>query len=101
VAASLNPEVFEVEVYSFDTRAYKIPKINNSYRILGGGGTDFNCIEKSVEQDNPDVVFVVTDGFASSFVPKDKKKYFWFLVEGGSEAAIRGAGKIHRLSQFE
>lgn len=101
VAASLNPKVFEVSVYSFDTVVRPVQKIRNSYKVWGGGGTSFDCIGKKVEETNPDVVFVVTDGFAGSFSPADSKKYFWFLTEPGSQAALKQAGTIHRLSHFE
>jgi len=100
-AASLNEKVFEVDVYSFDTRVLKVDKIDGKYKVRGGGGTCFNCIEREVNKINPDIVFVVTDGFASSIEPKDKKKYFWFLTEDGTETAIRNAGKRYRLSQYE
>lgn len=100
-AESLNPKVFEVDAYTFDTSVHKINKLNGRYSVTGGGGTCFKCIGKKVEETNPDIVFVVTDGFAGSFIPKDRKKFFWFLTEDGSENAIRGAGKIYRLSQYE
>lgn len=100
-AASLNDKIFEVEVYSFDTVVHKIEKIDGKYKVTGGGGTDFDCIGQKVEETNPDIVFVLTDGYAGDFIPKVPKKYFWFLTECGSEAAIRRAGKIHKLSQYE
>ena len=100
-AGSLNAEIFEVCVYSFDTRVLKVEKVNQKYRVYGGGGTNFECIGAKVEETNPDIVFILTDGFASSFHPKNKNKYFWFLTENGSQSAIKSAGTINRLSQFE
>jgi predicted metal-dependent peptidase len=100
-AGSLNEKIFEVDLYSFDTKVHKITKKDDKYIVVGGGGTCFNCIGKKVEETNPDIVFVITDGYANAFIPKDRQKYFWFLVEDGSKTAIANAGKIHRLSQYE
>ncbi len=100
-ASALNEKVFDISVYAFDTQVTPVKKINNKYKVRGGGGTCFACIEKKVLETNPDVVFVLTDGYAANFVPKDRKKYFWFLVDGGTRNFIKGAGSIYRLSQFE
>lgn len=100
-AGSLNPKVFDISVYSFDTRVSEVQQVNKRYRVRGGGGTCFNCIGKKVEETKPDVVFVVTDGYAPNFCPQDKRKYFWFLVDGGTRNFIKSAGTIYRLSQFE
>lgn len=99
VLNSLDEEKFEVSAFSFDTNAFPLDVKNG--RILGGGGTSFSCIDKKVLEINPDVVFVLTDGYAPKFIPKDPKKYFWFLTECGSSVSIAGAGRVERLSQFE
>jgi predicted metal-dependent peptidase len=101
VAGSLDLKVFDVDVFSFDTGVHKIEINDGKYRVTGGGGTCFNCIGKKVDEINPDLVFVVTDGEANTFAPVNKKKYFWFLTENGTEVSIRNAGKRFRLSQFE
>lgn len=105
VAAGLNADVFDINVFSFDTKVRTVVKTNDEYKISYGGGTDFSCILKHVEEteDPPDIIMVLTDGFARevSLPAKEKKKWNWFLIPKGTDGPIRNAGRTYKLSQFE
>lgn len=103
VANSLDESIFDARIFTFDTRVYEVFKVDGKYRISGGGGTDFRCIQAFVEESEqkPDLVMVLTDGEACPVYPKNPKLYHWFLTEDGTTQSLKRAGKIYRLSQFE
>lgn len=102
VISGINEKDFEISVFSFDTKISKVEKVNGEYIIRGGGGTSFKPIIKKINEDLPDVVFVLTDGQASMVGDHPmKKKTFWFLTENGSKKPIEKAGSVYKLSNYE
>jgi hypothetical protein len=71
----------ELEMYTFDTQVYDIE--DGTYR--GGGGTDFQCIIDHVEalEEEPDVVIILTDGYAPEVCPPWSDKIIWLITPGG------------------
>jgi len=100
VAAGLNEKVFEVDIYCFDTRVHKVERTKDGFKIVGGGGTAFGPVIRKIEEEDPDIVFILTDGEAGAVENKLKRKTHWFLTENGRANAISGAGSVWRLSQF-
>ena len=54
--------------------------------LLGGGGTDFECVNQYVNnmEEPPEGVLMYTDGFASSIYPEDPDKWFWLITPDGT-----------------
>jgi len=79
-AASLPPKFFDVRVFCFDTKIYEIDI--RKQEVLGGGGTSFDIIEEYIRKqpDNPDCVFVTTDGYGNDVFPAEPKKWHVFLT---------------------
>lgn len=103
-AKSLDPNVFDVKYFFFDTKVY--PANIKSSRVLGGGGTSFQAISRfiySKNQNNP-YVWVLTDGFGDDpKIPENQlKKWNWFLSEkNGNTNFIDKKSKIYYLQDFE
>lgn len=62
---------FSLTIASFDTKVYNAKTFTNEneneindYKVLGGGGTDFNCIFSYLKEKNiqPKVLIIFTDG---------------------------------------
>jgi hypothetical protein len=103
VAASLDQSLFEVHLFSFDTRVYEIKKIGDKFAIFGGGGTSFSAVKNHAESfpEKVDIIIVLTDGYSCMIDPKNKKIWNWLLCEGGSAAELGNFNNIHKLSQYE
>ncbi len=55
--------------------------------LQGGGGTSFEAITDYIENeldDDPDMIIVVTDGYAPHISPPNPEKWVWLITEGGS-----------------
>lgn len=102
-ANSLNEKVFEVRVFTFDTRVYEVNKQNGNYVIRGGGSTAFGPVVRHAQSAprHPDVCFVLTDGIAESVTTKKPRQWHWLITPNGSTRSLIGAGKTWPLSQFE
>lgn len=70
------------EFYDFDVHVAKVGE-----QMRDGGGTNFSCIERFVEDydDDVDFVLVITDGYAPQIQPKNSQKWIWLIVPGGDE----------------
>jgi len=103
VSASLDEKLFEVKLFSFDTKVYEVEKQNNLYRLYGGGGTSFEVVVNHLQsqEEKADIVIVLTDGFGEQVFPKNKKIWNWLLTECGTASSLDRAGNIYRLSQYE
>jgi hypothetical protein len=68
--------------FTFDTDVYEIKPGEG---IRGGGGTDFGCIDKFVSEQEamPDLVIVLTDGFAPPINPMWGHLAIWLITMGG------------------
>ncbi len=113
-ALSLDPEVFEVSLYSFDVCVHEIDP--NERKLLGGGGTCFQCIVNQVEMllktwtsEQHPYVFVLTDGYAGTPCPSDwyltqwpKHPAFWnwFITEDGSPNNVLPCSKVNYLANY-
>lgn len=71
-----------VRWFTFDTEVYEIKP---GEAIRGGGGTDFRCIDKYVTEQEamPDLVIVLTDGFAPPITPSWGDISIWLITLGG------------------
>jgi predicted metal-dependent peptidase len=74
----------DARYYNFDTDIYDVV-LGESFR--GGGGTSFRIIEDhlAAQNDAPDLVLVITDGYAENFLPRDADKFVWLITPGGDE----------------
>jgi len=86
-----------VEVVSFDTAVY--PLDPSDRRVRGGGGTSFQVVEDytAALAPYPDGVVVMTDGEAERPSVRQPERWLWLLTEHGSDASIRGIGRIVRV----
>jgi len=68
------------------------PFLPDNFKLKGGGGTDFIPVFKLISQDNqePEVLLFLTDGFGSA--PKHSPNYpvIWGVIEGGVQPAPWG-----------
>jgi len=63
---------FKIKVACFDTEVYNMQEFTsenldtiNEYEMIGGGGTDFNCIFEYLKEEGivPERLIVFTDGY--------------------------------------
>lgn len=102
-AKSLDPEIFDVKYYFFDTKIHPVDLTKNS--IIGGGGTSFRIISNFIylnKKQSP-YVWVLTDGYGDKLnIPQNQtKKWSWFLTENSSKEYIPNGCKIYDLQNFE
>jgi len=105
-AASIPEETFETDFFIFDTCIASVDlqtKDANVHMTIGNGGTSFLPLTKYVDsmEKAPDLVFVLTDGYASRVKVSNPNIWNWFITKGGSISAIRGQGKNYKMSSFE
>jgi hypothetical protein len=105
-AESLPKRKFDVRMHCFDTQVYETSL--ETKELKGFGGTSFSCIEEYIQQamqsedeNYPEAVFVLTDGYGDSVSPQDSNKWFWFLTEDGSESYIPEESHKFLLKDFE
>lgn len=101
-AKSLPPERFNIRLFCFDTEVRETTL--ESGKIYGGGGTSFDIIENAVLQHSqnkyPQAVFIITDGMGSSVVPKEPKKWYWFLSDDYRDY-VPNDSHVFMLNDFE
>lgn len=85
--------------YVFDTDYIKIKKGDS---MKSGGGTDFNVIQNvlSKYKKYPDLVFVLTDGYAEPIVPKYPERWHVFITSGGRENSFIGVKNKYKYEDF-
>lgn len=95
---------FEVELYCFDTKVYKV----ENGELKGFGGTSFQVIEsyiqKKIKERNikyPDSVWIITDGYGDTVEPELPEKWHWFLTEGYSDSYIPKQSNKYLLADYE
>jgi predicted metal-dependent peptidase len=101
-AKSLDPEIFDVRYFFFDTQIY--PTTLKNPQVMGGGGTTFSCISQYIQKQNKNpYVWVLTDGFGDmpNIDQTQQKKWSWFLTENGCTDYIPSKCKIYSLQDFE
>ncbi len=102
VLATLPKDKVQLQAISFDTEAYVLKDADKLLdgklpAVQGGGGTDFNCIEKfakklAKEKRYPDIVIVFTDGYASPIKISEPHKWVWLIVPGGDMSVPKRSG---------
>jgi hypothetical protein len=99
-ARTLPPEFFDVQCFSFDTWVYPVDLENPS--VQGGGGTSFKCLDKHLRklEQQPEAVFVVTDGLGDHITPIEPEKWHWFLSRD-TRYCIPSGSRIFVLAEFE
>lgn len=105
-AESLPEDRFDVRLFCFDTAVQETTL--ESRKIYGGGGTSFKIIEdkiqKEIKEKNenyPDAVFLITDGFGDKVTPQNPKAWYWFLTEMHSTSYIPKESSTFKLQDFE
>lgn len=86
LARKIPPKIFNIKYHTFDTSVREISI--NTTQIVGGGGTNFQCIEDYLIRETikkglkyPEVVVHLTDGESSGvFQTKFPKNHFWLLT---------------------
>lgn len=103
---TLNAHKFNCRYFTFNTDCKEIP--NSFSKIYANGGTNFKCIESSIqniinaEAVKYPYVFVITDGETSEEVsPQFPDKWHFFLTENPKTDKIHKMSTIHRLNDFE
>lgn len=95
VARSVPPGKVQVRAISFDAAVYPVDLWAEPPKILGGGGTSFAAVEAFTDRLSryPDLVVVLTDGFAPRPTVRHPDRWFWLITEGGTTRAIEGIGR--------
>lgn len=99
---SINQNLFDVSFFVFNIRCFKV-KIDEKY-IPWGGGTEFVCIEKQINEEfkeYPDAVFVITDGDGGEIKPRFPERWHWFLTEHPKIDVLPTESKKYQLKDFE
>lgn len=106
----LPEKMVDVSAISFDTDAYEIKNTKGLLKgevkdFEGGGGTDFQCIEDFAiklekEKKYPDIVIVLTDGYADRIKPMFPGKWVWVITPGGSDSVpAKSGGEIYHAEE--
>lgn len=106
IISTLPQDKIRVTPISFDTRAYEMESLDSDPR--GGGGTWFQCIEdylqsrfKPKRHKHPDLVLVLTDGYASRIKPECPGRWVWILVGyAADDSSVKGTGQVLWSSQI-
>ena len=109
ILASIPEDKFVVRSFSFDERVEPINRTGkSSYSIYGGGGTSFAPIEgmiqkimKEENEDYPDAVFIITDGYGTAVHPEKPNRWHWMLTGGSTTSYIPKESKVYDLKKFE
>lgn len=74
----------DAKYFNFDNDIYDVV-LGEAFR--GGGGTSFQIIDDHVkaQTDTPDLILVLTDGYAEKIMPRDAEKWVWLITPGGDE----------------
>jgi len=104
-AYSLDPQKFNVRIFAHDTAMHEV----KNGRVRGGGGTDFRCIERYIQnmivrkkiKKYPEAVFHLTDGYASPFAVEKPQNWCVFLTPYGGKYAFPSGVSIYNLLDYE
>lgn len=109
-ALSLPEDVFDLHLFAFDTRVYRVDR--NKFKFVGGGGTYFHIISDAVNELTQQIgmyphVFVISDGYGDRLeVPRhipegQAAKWNWFLTEHSTDNCIPKGSRIWKLENYE
>lgn len=96
-AKTLPTDTCNITFFSFDSQIYNVD-IKNGH-LFGGGGTNFDIIEKKCSQMDryPDIVFLVTDGEGNAVTPRHPDRWVWFLDGSKDDTYIHAKSKKYEL----
>lgn len=104
-AMSLPEKTFDMELYCFDTRVYKVNAQDR--KLYGFGGTSFSILENYIRADMikrktqyPKAVFVITDGYGDHIHPQYPERWHWFLTTGCKDCLPQTCN-TYNLRDFE
>jgi predicted metal-dependent peptidase len=102
VARGIPADRVELTAVSFDTRVYPVNIWANAPAIRGGGGTNFQAVENFARQFSryPDMIIVLTDGFAPKPSVQHPSRWFWLITKGGTVRHIEGVGRYCRINRI-
>jgi predicted metal-dependent peptidase len=104
LVGSLPRDEYKVHTTWFDDGVYDAPELTH---VKGRGGTSFQKIEdvaagtlpimgdadaETVLETYPDVVVVMTDGYAPAPLLKHPARWIWILTENGHDYAVKDLG---------
>ena len=95
VARSIPTDRVQLTTVSFDTNVYPVDIKTRLPQISGGGGTSFDAVERFCKKLTlyPDLIVVLTDGFAPRPTVQHPMRWFWLITEEGTPIYIDGIGK--------
>jgi predicted metal-dependent peptidase len=102
VARSIPADRVQLTTISFDTKVYPVDIRENVPAIRGGGGTSFKAVEMfATEQMNryPDLIVVLTDGYAPRPAVQHLDRWFWLVTENGTTSHVEGIGRCCRIDR--
>ena len=100
VARSIPADRVLLTAISFDTKVYPVDIWENVPVIRGGGGTSFMAVETFATQQigrYPDLVVVLTDGYAPRPVIQHPDRWFWLITDYGITRHIEGVGRYCKM----
>jgi len=94
VACSIPPDKVLLIAVSFDTQVYPVDIGAKAPEVRGGGGTSFNVVEAFAKdlREYPDLIVVLTDGFAPRPSIQHPERWFWLITRQGTTNHIEGIG---------
>ena len=103
VARSIPADRVQLTAISFDTKVYPVDIRENVPAIRGGGGTSFKAVEMfATEQMSryPDLIVVLTDGYAPRPTVQHLSRWFWLVTENGTISHVEGIGRCCRIDRL-
>lgn len=100
-ALTLPSSLFDVTYFGFGTKVYPIPK-KRPYTLKGFGNESYQAVSDHVDnfKGGLDVVFVFTDGNSRPIVPKEPKKWHWFITPHGTTSTIDSRCFLYNLQDL-
>jgi hypothetical protein len=105
-AKSLDPKIFNIRLFCFDTKV--VETTLKSQKVYGGGGTAFDIIEaneqaimKKENKSYSKVVWILSDGMGSHVTPQYPNRWHWFLSEYNSKEYMPKGSHVYELKDFE
>jgi predicted metal-dependent peptidase len=102
IARGVPPDRVELTAISFDTAAYGLDVWADPPQVRGGGGTSFDAIEQfaAARPRYPDLVVVLTDGYAPRPTVSHPDRWFWLITRQGTADQVQGIGRCCRIEEL-
>lgn len=107
IVMSLDREAYEVTITWFDDGVYHTESLS---KAMGRGGTNFGSVERVANgsqviggskqklEHYPDVVIMLTDGYADRPTVQYPNRWIWIITKGGSKSAVNGIGTVWQMT---